>query len=143
MKTWHRLVSLVLVVVLLGGLAIAAATSSNLPMAAAPQQGAASLEGAYSVAVELAYVQPGVYTDVLPTPNPDSQSPDLGLIDVGLLLHQTDTGVTGYVDLSQTLVFTQEHIIQATPVAAAEGAALVALAVGPQVSGSFDGTNLR
>ncbi len=83
-----------------------------------------------------------------PPPSDASMRPDLGSIDLGLLLRQTGSSVTGYVDLDHTLVFTRELTIQATPVGPtpfpgtpAPGA--TPLAVGPQVDGTFDGTTLE
>ena len=55
---------------------------------------------------------------------------DLGYIDLALALVQSGDVVTGYVSLDRTLVFTQEHTIDG-------------YAVGPLVSGTFDGTLLR
>ena len=91
---------------------------------------AANLSGAYVGQVELDYALPGEYSDPLPTPDPNGEPlPDLGNIDLGLQLIQSETGVEGYVDLDHTLVFTTEHTVGAT-------------AFGPMVTGSFDGTHL-
>ena len=59
-------------------------------------------------------------------------------IDLGLLLHRSEDNVTGYVDLDNTLVFTAEHTITATlPTTTTQ------LAVGPYVSGAFEGDSLH
>jgi uncharacterized repeat protein (TIGR01451 family) len=92
------------------------------------------VEGEYSGQVTLEGVFTGVYSD---THEPVTMT--LGTIDLALVLEECgeDTcpggqsqGVTGHVVLSRTLVFTQEHTIGVE-------------AVGPLVSGTFDGTTLR
>lgn len=90
---------------------------------------AVSLNGAYIGQVELDYAMPGEFSDPLPTPDPEGEPlPDLGVIDLGLLLTQSASEVEGYVDLKHTLVFTTEHTLGATT-------------LGPIVTGSFDGTD--
>lgn len=80
--------------------------------------------------VELDYALPGLYSDPLPAPDPASSTlPDLGAIDLGFVLALSGSSLSGYVDLDHTLVFSREHTL--------DGSAL-----GPAVSGSFDGTNL-
>ncbi len=96
------------------------------------------LDSVYGGQVKLTRALPGVYSDTLPTPPPTSTLPELGTIDLGLLLHRSEDNVTGYVDLDNTLVFTAEHTITATlPTTTTQ------LAVGPSVSGAFEGNNLR
>jgi hypothetical protein len=121
--------------------------AANLPSAAArgalgerltnpsqAQLAEAQVEGEYSGQVVLEGVFTGVYSD---TCEPITMT--LGTIDLALVLEKCsgDTcpggqhqGVTGHVVLSRTLFFTQEHTI--------DGQAL-----GPLVSGTFDGTTLR
>jgi uncharacterized repeat protein (TIGR01451 family) len=96
------------------------------------QAGAAALNGTYVGTVKLDWALPGEFSDPLPTPTPDPEGPsppDLGEIDLGLRLSQSDGTVSGYVDLEFTLVFTTEHTVDATP-------------FGPSVAGTFDGTDL-
>ena len=97
-----------------------------------------ALDSVYAGHVKLDWALPGVYSDTLPTPPPTSTLPDMGSIDLGLLLHRSENNVTGYVDLDNTLVFTTEHTITATlPTTTTQ------LAVGPSVSGAFEGDDLR
>jgi hypothetical protein len=104
----------------------------------AAQVEAVPLDSVYAGHVKLDWALPGVYSDTLSTPPPTSTLPDMGAIDLGLLLHRSEDNVTGYVDLDNTLVFTTEHTITATlPETTTQ------LAVGPYVSGAFDGANLR
>jgi len=104
---------------------------------AAPVE-AVALDSVYAGYVKLDRALPGVYSDTLPTPPPTSTLPDMGAIDLGLLLHRFEDNVAGYVDLDNTLVFTAEHTITATlPETTTQ------LAVGPYVSGAFEGDNLR
>ena len=136
-----------------------AALSQPVALAAAADVAAVDLlEGAFSGEVKLDWGLAGALDDPLatptatpqggPPPSDASMRPDLGSIDLGLLLRQTGSSVTGYVDLDHTLVFTRELTIQATPVGPtpfpgtpAPGA--TPLAVGPQVDGTFDGTTLE
>lgn len=94
----------------------------NLP----PVQGDdVHVNGEYAGQVALAGVYTGVYSD------PDEpEAMDLGYIDLALALEQTGANVSGHVLLTGTLVFTQEHTIDGQ-------------AVGPLVSGSFDGSTLQ
>jgi len=135
------------------------ALSQPAALAAAADVAAVDLlEGAFSGEVKLDWGLAGTLDDPLatptatpqggPPPSDASMRPDLGSIDLGLLLRQTGSSVTGYVDLDHTLVFTRELTIQATPVGPtpfpgtpAPGA--TPLAVGPQVDGTFDGTTLE
>ncbi len=71
----------------------------------------------------------GVYTGVYSDPG-EPAAMDLGYIDLALALEQTGTDVSGHVVLTSTLVFTREHTLDGQ-------------AVGPLVSGSFDGTTLQ
>ena len=108
------------------------------------------LEGGYRGEVKLGAVVPGEHGDPLITPTPQpagTPMPNLGDIELALFLRQSGGQVTGYVDLGVTLVFTREHTIQATPVGYATGPEVTPpvptpLAVGPAVSGTFDGTTL-
>lgn len=107
--------------------------------------------GAYSGIVELNWALAGVYSDTLPTPTPQpagTPSPILGDVNLGILFHPHGSPDDGHVDLSNTLVFTREHTITATPVGPAPGPgtptpAAAPLAVGPEVSVTFNGGNLR
>ena len=83
------------------------------PSQPAPSQ-AGALNGTYLGVVKLKWAMPGVYSDPLPPPTPDpggGELPDLGEIDLGLVLSQTGSTVSGYVDLAFCLVFTGEHSI--------------------------------
>jgi hypothetical protein len=91
------------------------------------------LESTYAGTVKLDWVSPGVYSDTLA--QPPGTPPDLGQIDLGLLLHRSQGNLSGYVDLEATLVFTTEHKINTTQ------AITIPLAVGPQVSGAISGDN--
>ncbi len=148
---------------LVAGLVLTAAAvlplsaSRAQPVAPAPRVGqplptAVDLNGQYSGSVKLVWGLTGVYSDSLATPTPKPagapQPPDLGSIDLTLQLSQSGTTVSGYVVLDNTIVFTREHTIQATPVAPTPGAgtptpAPQPLGVGPYVNGTFDGTTLR
>jgi uncharacterized repeat protein (TIGR01451 family) len=126
-----------LVLVIVANLALAAARGTlgeRLANSPWTQSTAARVEGEYSGQVTLEGVYTGVYSD---TREPITMT--LGTIDLGLVLEECgdDTcpgepgqGVTGHVVLSRTLVFTQEHTIGGE-------------AVGPLVSGTFDGTTLH
>lgn len=85
----------------------------------------ADLNGEYAGQVALEGVFTGVYSDLL-----EPTAMDLGYIDLALALEQSDGEVSGYVSLDRTLVFTQEHTIDEQ-------------AVGPLVSGTFDGATLQ
>jgi hypothetical protein len=89
-----------------------------------PEQ--AQVDGLYAGQVNLE----GVFTGVFSDPLAPQQEIDLGTIEIALALQQSDNEVTGYVALERTLIFTQEHTIAGK-------------AVGPLVSGSFDGTTLE
>lgn len=96
---------------------------------------AIQLIGAYSGQVQLQAVTTGVFSATLatPTPTPAGTALDLGAIDLALQLNQSGNLVSGYVDLSKTLIFSVEHTLAGPP----------ALAIGPYVTGSFDGATLR
>lgn len=96
---------------------------------------AIQLIGNYSGQVQLQAVTTGVYsaTVATPTPDPAGTALNLGSVDLALQLSQTGGNVNGYVDLSKTLIFTVEHTLAGPP----------ALAIGPYVTGSFDGVTLR
>lgn len=117
------------------------------------------LEGSFAGEVKLHWGMTGILSDTLQTPTPtptavgssyaytDSMPAELGTIDLGLLIQQSGANITAYVDLNNTLVFSQAHTIQATPVGPtpfpgtpAPGA--TPLAVGPKLTGTFDGTTL-
>lgn len=107
------------------------------PAQSMPSQAAAGpLDGNYSGAVDLDWTLVGVLSDPLPTPIPppagSPAAPDLGSIDLALHVSQSDNTVTGYVDLAKTLVFSVEHTLAGPPV----------VKTGPNVQGTFDGTNL-
>ena len=107
------------------------------PAQIAPAQAAAGpLDGNYSGAVALDWTLVGVLSDPLPTPTPalpgSPAPPELGTIDLALQLSQNDNAVSGYVDLAKTLVFSVEHTLPGPPV----------VKTGPNVQGTFDGTNL-
>ncbi len=102
------------------------------------QVGAVPLDSVYAGYIKLNWALPGVYSDTLSAPPPTSTLPELGTIDLGLLLHRSEDNVTGYVDLDNTLVFTAEHTITATlPTTTTQ------LAVGPYARGAFEGGNLH
>jgi len=94
-----------------------------------------SLESTYAGWVELSWAVPGVYSDTLTAPG--GTLPEMGSIDLGLLLHRDEDNLVGYIDLDNTLVFTGEHIITTTQ------AITIPLAVGPWVQGTFDGADLQ
>lgn len=106
-------------------------------------------EGAFKGEVTLEWGVSGVLSDnTLATPPSGTEQPDLGSIDLGLLLQPNGSSMTAYVDLDHTLIFTSEHTIQATPVGptplpGTPPPAAVPLKVGPKLMGSFDGTNLE
>lgn len=107
------------------------------PAQIAPAQVAAGpLDGNYSGAVDLDWTLVGVLSDPQPTPTPappgSPAPPELGTIDLALQLSQNDNAVSGYVDLAKTLVFSVEHTLPGPPV----------VKTGPNVQGTFDGTNL-
>jgi len=99
------------------------------PAVAAPAAEAQpEVRGNYVGTVDLAYSLPGVLTDPLPAPNPLPQV-DLGRIDLGLVLAQAGTTITGCVELTTTLVFASDHTVGE-------------VAYGPKVTGTLSGANL-
>ena len=89
-----------------------------------------SLNGVYIGYVKLDYAVPGVYSDPLPPPDLGGDPlPELGTIDLELQITQDSDGISGYVDLEHTLVFTAEHTLDGT-------------AFGPSFTGSYDGSTL-
>jgi hypothetical protein len=113
-----------------------------------------SLAGDYSGQVKLDWVLSGVYSATLSTPTPQpagTPAPaDLGNIDLSLHLEQSGNAVSGYVLLDRSLVFTQEHTVMVTPVLPQPGPGTPTpdpdpeeLAIGPRVTGTFDGATLR
>lgn len=114
----------------------------------------ASLTGDYSGQVTLDWVLSGEYTAALATPTPQptgTPSPaDVGSIELSLRLEQSENEVSGYVLLDRSLVFTREHTIMITPVLPPPGPGTPTpnpqpeeLAIGPRVTGTFDGVTLR
>ncbi len=116
-------------------------TSSALaqPVKVEPAQAdAMQIAGEYSGQVALKWSLGGVYSDTLaiPTPQPAGTPPtDLGSIDLVLQLNQSGNAVSGYIVLTNTLVFTREHTITVTP-------DTTPVDIGPTVQGTFDGVNL-
>ncbi len=112
-------------------------TRAPVAQADPAQAGAAQIAGDYSGVVKVGLVLGGVYSDTLATPPPPTAGtpapPDLGSNDLALSLNQTGNAVSGYVDLSETLIFTTQHTIQVNG---------SALKIGPLVSGTFDGAKL-
>ncbi|MBX3000448.1 MAG: hypothetical protein KF893_18135 [Caldilineaceae bacterium] len=107
---------------------------------ASEAQATGPLNGGFAGAISLEASHQGIFSDTVQT-----TLQELGEIDLGLLLTQVGSTVTGYVDLTNTLIVTGEHTIQATPIAptplpGTPALQPVSLAVGPSVSGSFDGT---
>jgi hypothetical protein len=105
--------------------------------AVAAAANAAQLAGDYSGAVKLQFTAAGVLSDTLATPPPPAAGqpapPDMGTIDLALHLSQNGGAVSGYVSLDKTLVFTGTHTIRNGN---------TTIKTGPNVSGSFNGTNL-
>jgi len=105
--------------------------------AVAAAANAAQLAGDYSGVVKLQFTAAGVLSDTLATPPPPAagqpEPPDMGAIDLALKLYQNNSTVSGYVNLDKTLVFTGTHTIKNGN---------TTLKTGPNVNGSFDGTNL-
>lgn len=130
-----------LLVLILGFLyAIDTPVNAVTPLAVAAQIAPAAVEamqliGNYSGQVQLQAVTTGVYSTTLatPTPAPAGATPDLGAVDLALQLNQSGNSLSGYVDLSKTLIFSVEHTLAGPP----------ALVVGPYVTGVFDGATLR
>lgn len=101
------------------------------------QANATQLTGQYAGQVKLQWSLSGVYSDTLATPAPPPAGspapPDLGTIDLDLQLNQAGSAISGYIVLTNTLVFTREHMLTVGG---------VPLDIGPMVQGSFDGVNL-
>jgi hypothetical protein len=134
------LASVALGVVNLHGLRSAKASTVTLAQAAQnqpTQSSAAQIVGNYSGAVKLNVTVGGVYSDTLTIPPAPGAGtpvpPDLGSIDLSLQLAQTGNGLSGYVSLDKTLVYSVEHTI---------GAGAASVKIGPYVSGAFDGSKL-
>ena len=111
----------------------------------------AQVFGNYNGLVTLKCTFGGVYSDTFSTPTPQpagTPAPaDVGKIDLSLFLSQTNGTVSGYINIDRTIVFSAEHTIQATPmfitpVPGQPAPAAVALAIGPYVQGTFDGSTL-
>jgi len=96
------------------------------------------VSGDFNGNVELNWVLTGVYSDALPTPTPQpggSTAPGyIGDLDLALRLEELDGNVSGYILLERALAFPHEHTVT---IEAEE------LAIGPRVSGTFDGVTLR
>lgn len=94
--------------------------------------------GAYSGVVKLNTTVIGVYSDTLTIPPPPGAGtptpPDLGSIDLSLMLNQTDNTLSGYVSLDKTLVYSVEHTI---------GSGAAAVKIGPYLSGVVNGSTLN
>ncbi len=111
------------------------------------------LEGSYTGFVKLDRVAAGAYTETLSTATPvpgvtPVAPPDMGRIDLALFISQSGTGVSGFVDLDKTLVFTKEATIMVTPVGTPPGPGTLtptpsSLDVGPAVSGTLNGSALE
>jgi hypothetical protein len=109
---------------------------SQAIQAAAVGPNAAQLAGDYSGAVKLQFTAAGVLSDTLATPPPAAgqpEPPDMGTIDLALKLSQNGSTLSGYVSLDKTLVFTGTHTIRNGN---------TSIKTGPNVNGSFNGTNL-
>src|SRR5262245_33640501 len=115
----------------------ALAVPAQASEAAAVAASAAQLAGDYSGAVKLQFTAAGVLSDTLATPPPPAagqpEPPDMGTIDLALKLYQNSSTVSGYVSLDRTLVFTATHTIRNGN---------TTIKTGPNVNGSFNGTNL-
>lgn len=134
---------LIVAVLLLGVRALPSLGFPGGPFGPAADPTPIHVNGSYKGDVALEGAYPGTLNDVA-TPQPL----DLGSIELALALSQSDDDVTGYVVLSDTLVFTREHMITVTPVGPPPGPGTPAptpheLDVGPQVQGSFDGATLQ
>ncbi|MFN8443573.1 MAG: Ig-like domain-containing protein [Caldilineaceae bacterium] len=110
-----------------------ASTLAQAAQAAPAQANAAQLTGNYSGMIDLGVTLGGILSDTLATP-PAPAPPDLGSVDLSLQLTQTGSAVSGYVRLDKTLVFSVAHTL---------GSGASSLKIGPYLSGSFDGTNLK
>lgn len=131
-RTWIiRILLVIVVLAVVGGLLLLVARGRSAP---AEQDSLVSLESTYAGSVELDWVSQGVFSDTLT--EPAGPPPDLGSIDLGFLLHHSQSSLNGYVDLGSTLVFTTEHVIDTIQ-------AVTPLEVGPQVSGTIAGDSLQ
>lgn len=123
-----------LIVLTIGMLGIAAAATAQSP--------ALRVDFAVSGSADLLWGVPGVYSDNLSEPPPAvlDSLPDLGEIELGLWLEQgAGDNVSGYVDLSKTLVFSTSHTVALTT---PTDPTVIEQETGPAVTGTFDGTNL-
>jgi hypothetical protein len=105
--------------------AVASLANPGFPYSRADLASESPLTGQYTGQV----VFEGVYTGEL-SDNLQPEDFTGGYIDLALDLEQIGTQVDGYISLEHTLVFTQEHTLDAQ-------------ALGPSVSGSFDEKTLR
>ncbi len=156
---------------LLVGLALLAATllpkpvgnsPSSAEIAAIPEQpqiviaklqsDPGTLFGPFSGQVKVDWTVIGVYSTTLATPTRQptlTPAPaDLGAIDFGLQLTQTGNQISGFVDLGETLVYTTEATIMATPVQptplpGTPTPVAAPLGIGPIVTGRLNGANLQ
>lgn len=136
---------LTLTALALGAVAL---TSRSDPTVAA--QGGA-IGGEYRGAVLLRGVAPGVFSNTLVTPTPPpAPTPATQLdmqVDLALNLQQTGANVSGFVMLDRTLLYPQVTVIPATPSGptprpGTPRPGATPLAIGPRVTGTFDGTRL-
>ena len=98
------------------------------------QNSANQFVGAYSGVVKLNTTVIGVYSDTLSIPPAGADtSPDLGSIDLSIMLNQTDNALSGYVSLDKTLVYSTEHTV---------GSGASAINIGPYLSGVVNGANI-
>lgn len=102
------------------------------------QNDANSYVGDYSGVIKLNTTVSGVYSDTLASPPPPGAGtptpPDLGSIDLSLMLSQTNNALSGYVSLDKTLVFSVEHTV---------GSGASAIKIGPYLSGVVNGSNIK
>jgi len=131
----HRPPTAIIGIVVAGLILAAAGLTLNIVRGAAPAGSAnaaggelatANVSGRYSGQVTLKGIASGVYsqTNILVSPVA------LGNVELGLNLSQSGTGVTGYVVVSDTLVFGQEHTLPGGQ------------ASGPYVRGTLTGSTL-
>lgn len=148
-QSWRFQVAIALLT--LAALALVALALASGPSAAVLAQSGA-IAGEYHGEVEMRHAVPGVFGAPLvtptppPTPTPAAQL-DM-MIDLSLHLQQTGNQVSGFVMLDDTLLYPRVTVIPATPSGPtprpgtpAPGA--TPLAIGPRVTGTFDGAILR
>ncbi len=98
----------------------------------------AVVSGTYTGLADLHWVLTGVYSQTLATPTPmpggSTEPGHVGDLDLSLRLEQAGNQVSGYVVLERSLAFPEQHTVMV------DGEEL---AIGPRVSGTYDGTTLR